>query len=381
MNMLEHINPIFPSLTESKIRGFNSYCISQGCNLYLTLGEPDFATPDAITDKAIEALKNHKTKYAPTYGNLELRKAIVDFEKRVNKVDYTTDEVLVTVGSTEAMATALMTILVPGDEVILPMPAYPLYETLVRFLNCVPVKMPTAQDHFQITKENLAQHITAKTKAIIVTSPNNPTGMILSDESLEAIHKAVKDKPIFVISDEVYNQLVYGERRLGFSQYQDIKDHIIVCQSFSKPYAMPGWRIGYWLASKELTDQAQKIHQAMIVCQNTFIQDAAIEALNFDPKPFVEEYQTRRDYILKALKELGFEVDIPEGAFYVFPSIKKFGMTSTEFCEKLAQEEKLALIPSSCFDEEGYIRISYCVTLDKIKEAMARLGHFVSTLK
>lgn len=380
MSMLDIINPAVTSAKPSTIRAFNDFCTSVKCDLYLTLGQPDFDTPDVVTDATVKALRAHKTKYAPTYGTPALLSAISAYEKRMNKVDYAPDEILVTTGSTEAVATALMTILVPGDEVIVPLPAYPLYETLIEFMHATPVKMQTAKNHFQITREALEEAITPKTKAIIITSPNNPTGMILSDESLAAIHEAVKGKPVFVILDAVYDQLVYGPRRLGFSKYQDIRDQIIVCQSFSKPYAMPGWRIGYFMADRPLTTEAAKIHQAMIVCQNTFIQDGAIEALSFDPKPFLESYEARRDVCLSRLRAMGFEVDQPDGAFYVFPSTKKFGLSSQEFCERLAREEHVAVIPGDCFEQPDYFRISYCVAMDKIEDAMKRIGHFVSRL-
>jgi len=366
---------------ESLIRKFNNMARDNGAELILTLGEPDFPTPEVIKNACVNALHENKTKYGMTPGNLDFRQKVCEFESRVNQIQYTPDEVTITTGSTEALTAALMTMINPGDEVIILTPAYPLYKNIIHFIGGKIVAIDTSQNHFQLSKEMLESAITKNTKAIILTSPNNPTGAILSDESFEVVYEAVKKYEFFVISDECYNQLVYSDRKLGFSKYQDIRDYIIVCQSFSKPYAMPGWRIGYMLANEAFTEQAVKIHQYMVVAVNTFIQDAGIVALDFNPAEMTASYKERRDYVYDRLVKMGMEVDLPEGAFYMFPSIKQYGLDSWEFCSKLAEEEKVALIPGICFDADDFIRISYCVDMDVIVAAMDRLERFVGRLK
>ena len=363
------LNKEILKVDQSEIRKFNDYAKSVGADTLLTLGEPDFNTPDQITNACIDALKKHKTKYGPTVGFLSLREKIIKFEKKFNNVDYSTDEILITHGSTEAITSAFFTMLNPLDEVIIPIPAYPMYRQIIQYKNARVVTIDTTNTNFQITKEQLENAITEKTKCIILTSPNNPTGAILSNESLENVYNAVKNKPIFVLCDDVYNQIIYSKRNLGFSKYQDIKDQIIVCQSYSKSYAMPGWRCGYMLANKEFIMHATKIHQYMIVALNTFIQDAMEVALEYKSDEMVESYKKRRDYIYNRLINMGLEVIEPQGAFYIFPSIKKLGISSLEFCQRLANEYKVAIIPGYCFEAEGYIRISYCVSMDKIIKA------------
>lgn len=364
----------------SEIRQFNEYAQSVGADVILTLGEPDFDTPESIKDQAIAALQNHQTKYGPTPGFLHLRKKVIEFEKRFNDLDYTPDEVIITHGSTEGLTSAIFTMLNPKDEVIVPTPAYPMYRQMIEFIGGTVVTIDTTKTDFQITKDQLEAAITNKTKAIILTSPNNPTGSIYNDQSYANIYDAVKNKPIYVICDDVYNQIVYEDRKPGFVRYKDLKDQIILCQSFSKSYAMPGWRCGYMLAPKEFCEQAVKIHQYMIVALNTFIQPAMIEALDYDSSSMVLEYRSRRDYIYQRLVDMGLEVKKPEGAFYIFPSIKKFGLASIEFCTRLAKEYKVALIPGHCFEADDYIRLSYCVDFETIKIACDRLESFIQTL-
>lgn len=364
----------------SEIRRFNDYAKSVGANVILTLGEPDFNTPEEISNEAINALKEHKTKYGPTLGFLDLRNKIVEYEKRVNDFDCTPEEIIITHGSTEGLTTALFTMLNPGDEVIVPMPAYPMYRQMVEFIGGKIVSIDITTSNFQITEQQLLDAISPKTKAIILTSPNNPTGSIYTDETLEIIHRILKDKPIYVICDDVYNQIIYEDKKPGFVRYKNMKDQIIVCQSYSKSYAMPGWRCGYMIASKEFCEQAAKIHQYMIVALNTFIQPAMIKALDYDSSEMVASYKNRRDYIYERLVKMGLDVKKPNGAFYIFPSIKKFGIKSWEFCERFAKEYKVALIPGHCFEADDYIRLSYCVDFDTIKIACDRLEEFIKTL-
>lgn len=368
------------NVEQSEIRKFNDYAKSVGAEVILTLGEPDFNTPEEITNACIKALQNHKTKYGPTLGFLNLREKICEFEQKVNNVTYTPDEVIITQGSTEALTSAFFTMLNPGDEVIIPNPAYPMYRQIIQYKQGKVVTIDTSSTSFQITKEQLANAITPKTKCIILTSPNNPTGCIYSDETLNNIYEAVKGKPIFVLCDDVYNQIVYSDRKPGFVKFQDIKDQIIVCQSYSKSYAMPGWRCGYMLANKEFCTHAAKIHQYMIVALNTFLQDGMIVALDYNPSSMVKSYKERRDYIYNRLVAMGLEVVKPEGAFYIFPSIKKLGISSMEFCKRFAEEYKVAIIPGYCFEADDFIRISYCVSMETIITACDRLEEFVKAL-
>lgn len=364
----------------SEIRQFNDYAKKVGANIILTLGEPDFKTPKIIKDSAINALNKDMTKYGPTPGIYELRAKICQFEDKFNNYKCSPDEILITHGSTEALTAAFFTMLNPGDEVIVPMPAFPMYRQIIEFAGGVVKAIDTTKTKFQITREQLKNTITNKTKAIILTSPNNPTGLMYTDETLQNIYDEIKDLPIFIVCDDVYNQIIFEKRRLGFIKYTDLKDRIIVCQSYSKSYAMPGWRCGYMIANKEFISHAAKIHQYMIVGLNTFLQPAMITALDYDPKEMVESYQKRRDYIYDRIVKMGLEVEKPEGAFYIFPSIKKFNMDSTTFCSKFAELYKVAIIPGHCFEADDYIRLSFCVDFDTIKIACDRLEEFIKTL-
>ncbi len=375
------LNKRILTVETSKIRQFNDYTKEVGADVILTLGEPDFYTPDEITNEAIKALHAHQTKYGPTPGLMDVRKKVCEFEKRVNDFDCTYEEVLITHGSTEALTSALFTMMNEEDEVIVLNPTYPMYRQMVEFMGGKLVTIDISTSNFQVTEEQLKQAITPKTKAIILTSPNNPTGTVLNDTSYEIIYKMVKDKPIYIICDDVYNQIIFENRKPGFVRYKDLKDRIIVCQSYSKSYAMPGWRCGYMIANKAFVSEAMKIHQYMIVALNTFIQPAMIKALDYNPQEMVASYKERRDYIYERLVRMGLEVNKPEGAFYIFPSIKKFKMGSFEFCKRLAQEYKVAIIPGECFEADDFIRISYCVDMNTIQTACDRLEQFIKTLE
>ena len=365
---------------ESLIRKFSLMAMQLGAKHVLTLGEPDFDTPDEIKKNAIKAIESGKTSYGTSYGNEDFRKAICDYEACVNKVNYDTTEVLVTAGATESLTVALMTMLNPGDEVINLTPAYPLYKNVVAFSGGKMVNVDLTKNNFQISTKMLEDAITNKTKAIILTSPNNPTGTMLSDESLEVVYEAVKKHQFFVISDEVYNQIIYDERRLGFSKYQDIREFIVICQSLSKPYAMTGWRLGYLMGPLWFIKEALKVHQYMVLAVNTFIQDGGITALNYDTKPMVDSYRKRRDYVAGRLREMGLEFPNPDGAFYILVSIEKYGLGSWEFCEKLVHAEYVAMVPGICFDADGHIRISYCVDMETLVAGMDGLERFIATL-
>ena len=379
--MNELLNSRLADVEEILIRKFNQFAVEQGAKHILTLGEPNFDTPNAMKIPAIQALNDGKTYYGTSYGNVNFREAVQKFEKRVNQVDYDLTEIMVTHGSTEGLTAALLAMLNPGDEVINLTPAYPLYKNVVALAGAKIVSVDVSKNDFQLSKAMLDEVITPKTKVIILTSPNNPTGTILSDESLEVVYQAVKKHQFFVISDEVYNQLVYTERRLGFSKYQDIRDYIIVCQSLSKPYAMTGWRLGYMLAPLWFMKEVMKIHQYLVVAVNTFIQDGGVAALEYDVTPMVESYRERRDYVVARLQAMGIKFPYPEGAFYVFISVAEFGMDSWKFCEELVHAEGVALIPGICFDTDDHVRISYCVEMETLVAGLDGLERFVTRMR
>ncbi|MBR2029530.1 MAG: aminotransferase class I/II-fold pyridoxal phosphate-dependent enzyme, partial [Clostridia bacterium] len=318
----------------------------------------------------------------PNTGIKELREKVALFEKQKNNLNYTPDEVMITNGSTEALCCALFTMLQPGDEVIIPTPAFLLYEMIITYAGAKAVFMDMSDNDFQISKEMLDQFVTDKTKAIILTSPNNPSGTIFNADTLQNVYDKVKGKDIFVICDECYNQLVYTPTQpKSFCHFEDLKDQIIVCQSFSKPYSMTGWRLGYMLAPTYIIEHAQKAHQFMTVSAVTFIQYAGMEALNFDVSEFTEIYRKRRDYAYDRLVKMGMDVIKPDGTFYIFPSIKKYGMSSMEFCTRLLDEQKTVIIPGIAFGAEGNVRLSFAVDDNTLEKALDRLEIFVKGLE
>lgn len=375
--MKELFNQAVLEMETSAIRAFNQYAVDHQASLFLTLGEPDFPTPSPIKEAAIDSLNRNQTRYSSARGSLRLREAICAFEKKRHQADYLPAEVMVTVGSTEAISTALATILNSGEEVIVLQPAFPLYRQLIQMNHgiCVPVDISAHQ--FQLSAEMLESAITDKTKAIIINSPNNPTGTILNAESLAIIYEAVKKHQLFVICDDVYDQLLFTEQPESLLNYPDIRNFVITCQSFSKPYAMTGWRIGYMLADQAFIEEALKVHQYVLSCVNTFIQDAAVAALEYDVTDMLDSYRSRRDYVYGRLQEMGMDVELPDGTFYIFPSIKKYGLTSYEFCQKLVLEQGVALIPGEYFEADDYVRISFCVEDKVLASAMDKLEAFL----
>ena len=346
----------------------------------LTIGEPDLNTPDAIKEAAKAALDANDTHYPPGNGYPYTLEAISKYEAEQHGLHYGPNEILLTVGATEALFASLHTILNEGDEVIIPTPAFGLYEALVQLCQGVPVMLPTEKNCYQIDSKALATAITDKTKAIVLTSPNNPTGCIYTKETLDAIHDVLKDKPIFVICDDVYRSLVYTEGYHSFSEYQDMRDRIIIVQSFSKPYAMTGWRLGYCMADAKLIDRLQVFHQYSVTSVPSFVQRACVTALETDVSPVVEIFRKRRDYVYKRLVDMGLEVQEPEGAFYMFINIEKYGMSSEDFCVKMLKEGLVGVIPGIHFGTEGYVRLSYCYSDADLKEGLDRIEKFIKTL-
>ena len=373
------LNQNLSTLKRSAIRVYSNLARETEDCAMLTIGEPDFDTPEAIKLAAMAALQNNQTHYAPNQGTLALRKAIAAFETaRGNET--AAENVLVTIGACHALFTALFGILNPGEEIIVPTPGFGLYETIATIAGAKTVPLDVTKTDFQITKEALEAAITPRTKAIVINSPCNPTGVVLSRESLANVKAAVLGKPIFIISDNVYNQLSYVNSCPDLSLDPELKDQLILCQSFSKPWAMTGWRIGYLTCPAYVMDRLLLLSAAEITAVPTFLQEAAVMALKTDPAPMKEVYRRRRDYVCSRLRDMGLSFPEPEGAFYVFVDIRKFGLDSGTFCTRMIQEGKVAAVPGACFGAEGYIRLSYCYSDEELEKGLNRMEAFLKIL-
>ena len=373
------LNQNLSTLKRSAIRVYTNLAKQTPDCAMLTIGEPDFDTPEAIKAAAAAALNANQTHYAPNQGTLALRKAVADFETARGNAT-TPDQVLITIGACHALFTAIFGILNPGEEVIVPTPGFGLYETIATISGAKTVHLDVTKTSFQITKEALEAAITPKTKAIILNSPCNPTGVVFSAESLANVKAAVLGKPIFVISDNVYNQLSYGGVCPDLSLDADLKDQLILCQSFSKPYAMTGWRVGYLTCPDYVMDRLLLLSAAEITAVPTFLQEAAVTAMQTDPAPMREIYAKRREYVCSRLRAMGLDFPEPEGAFYVFVNVAKFGMDSATFCTRMIQEGKVAAVPGGCFGADDYIRLSYCYSDEELEKGLDRMEQFLLTL-
>ena len=371
-------NKNLETLTRSGIRVFTNLAKATPDCRMLTIGEPDLPTPEPIKRAAMKALEEGQTHYAPNQGTLTLRTAIAAFETARGR-NTTPEEVLVTVGATQALYTALTGILNPGDQVVIPTPAFSLYDTITTAAGAESVFLDVSKTDFQITRQSFNACLTEKTKAIVLNSPCNPTGVILNRESLEAVKEAVLERDLYLICDNVYNQLVYGPCE-DLSLDEALKDNTILCQSFSKPYAMTGWRVGYLVCPEKLLERLLLLSAAEIAAVPTFLQTAAETALEQDTAPTRALYRRRRDYVCTRLTQMGLEYPDPQGAFYVFPSIQKIGIPSWDFCLRLVKEGGLAAVPGTCFGCEGYIRLSYCYSDRDLTESLDRLETFIRGL-
>ena len=394
MEMKDHLNGAVYTLKRSAIREFSKLAAgTPGC-IRLTLGEPDFDTPAPIGEAAAAAIAAGDTHYIENNGAADLREAIAAFEKEQNGLDYSEGEIIVTAGATEALFTALFGIIEPGDEVIIPIPAFSLYEEIVKMCRGKAVHLDTSKSGFQIREEDLEPLITDKTKAIILNSPNNPTGCVYDKESLDAVGHLIYDRPIFVICDDVYRQLCYTDGYHSFAEFgtasdtsaagneaKALREQIIVIQSFSKPYAMTGWRVGYLMADASVKERLELVHQFTVVSTPAPFQKACIEALSYSPKPMLEEYSRRRDYVIGRLRGMGLEIEIPEGAFYAFPSVKKYGLAPSELAQRLVLEAGVAVTPGEAFGSDEHIRISYCCSMADLEEGLNRLESFLGGLQ
>ena len=354
----------------------------------LGVGEPDFDTPWHIRDEGIYSLEKGRSHYTGNTGLVELRKEICNYLKRTQGIQYDySKEVIVTVGGSEAIDIGLRAMCNPGDEVIIPQPSYVSYEPCALLAGAVPVIIDLKEENeFRLTAEELKAAITDKTKVLILPFPNNPTGGIMERADLEAIREVIIENDIYVMSDEIYAELTYKDKHVSIASLEGMRERTVLINGFSKAYAMTGWRLGYACGPEEILRQMTKIHQYCIMCAPTTSQYAAIEALKNGDKDVEEmraEYNRRRRFLMNAFKEMNIKVFEPYGAFYIFPCIKEFGMTSDEFATRFLAEEKVAAVPGTAFGAsgEGFLRISYAYSLERLKEAMKRFAHFVEKLR
>lgn len=375
-------------LKKSGIRKFFDIVSEMKDVISLGVGEPDFDTPWHIREEGIYALEKGKTFYTSNAGLKELRVEIDNYLKRTQNISYNpATEIIVTVGGSEAIDIGLRAMVNAGDEVIIPQPSYVSYEPCAILAGAKPVIIDLkAENEFRLTAEELKNAITDKTKILILPFPNNPTGAIMERKDLEEIAKVCIENDIYVISDEIYGELSYKEKHVSIASIAGMKERTILINGFSKAYAMTGWRLGYACGPKEIIEQMVKIHQYAIMCAPTTSQYSAVEALkkgDDDVKLMRESYNQRRRFLMNAFKEMGLECFEPYGAFYVFPSIKEFGMTSEEFAMKFLEEEHVAVVPGTAFGDsgEGFLRISYAYSIENLKRAMERLKRFVEKLR
>ena len=384
-------NPLADKIVEIKpsgIRKFFDIVSEMKDAISLGVGEPDFDTPWHIRDEGIYSLEKGKTFYTSNSGLKELRMEICNYLQRKQGISYDwSHEVLVTVGGSEAIDIGLRAMINPGEEVLIPQPSYVSYEPCAILAGAVPVIINLKEENeFRLTARELEEAITEKTKVLILPFPNNPTGAIMEKEDLEAIAEVILKHDIFVMSDEIYGELTYKGEHVSIASLPGMQERTILINGFSKGFAMTGWRLGYACGPREIIEQMTKIHQFAIMCAPTTSQYAAVDALKNGDGDIAEmrkAYNQRRRYLLHAFQEMGLTCFEPYGAFYVFPCIKEFGMTSEEFASRFLEEEKVAAVPGTAFGDcgEGYLRISYAYSLEKLKVAMGRLAHFVARLR
>ncbi len=368
----------------SGIRKFFDLASKMENVISLGVGEPDFVTPWNVIEASYHSLEQGYTAYTANAGLLELRQEISLYLNQYFSVEYNPEnQLIVTVGASQAFDIALRAVVNPGEEVIIVEPCFVAYESTVRLAGGIPVTVSASSENgFKVTADQLEEAITDKTKAIIICSPNNPTGTVLTKSELEAIAKVVIKHDLLVISDEIYAELSYDEKAVSMAAIEGLYDRTILISGFSKSFAMTGWRLGYAAGPVDIVQAMTKIHQYTIMCAPTMAQHGALEALR-NGRGSVEEmtmsYRHRRNFVVKALNEMGLECHLPGGAFYVFPSIKKTGMTSEEFAERLLEEEQVAVVPGHVFGEsgEGYIRCSYATSIKQLDQAMKRMSKFV----
>jgi aminotransferase len=382
-----YLSKTVEELKPSGIRRFFDLAAGIEGVISLGVGEPDFVTSWSVREAAILSLEQGFTSYTANAGLLDLRKEISTYLQKNFQVSYAAEsEIIVTVGASQAIDIALRAIINPGDEVIVIEPCFVSYAPLVSLAGGNPVSVQASpEDHFKINPTQLEKAITSKTKAIMLCSPNNPTGTLLSKSELESIAGIAKKYDLLVLSDEIYAELVYDEEYTSFASLQDMKERTLLISGFSKGFAMTGWRLGFVCAPVEFTQAMLKIHQYSLMCAPTMAQFAALEALKNgrdDVNEMQKSYRQRRNYFVQSLNELGLTCHVPGGAFYAFPSVKNTGLTSEEFAEKLLLQEKVAVVPGNIFgvSGEGYVRCSYASSMDQLQEAVKRIKSFVASL-
>lgn len=389
MDYSNKLTPSIRSVKPSGIRRFFDIVNEMDNVISLSVGEPDFQTPWHVREAGIRSLEQGRTWYTPNRGFKELRAEISKFIKRKYNIDYDPDEeVVVTVGGSEAIDVTIRCLASAGDEVLIPQPAFVCYEPLTVMAGATPVIIETeAQNNFRLTAEQLEQHITDKTRLLILPYPNNPTGAIMERGDLEQIAEVIKRHDLMVLSDEIYSELTYGgKRHISIASLEGMRERCVVINGFSKAYAMTGWRLGYALAPAPVAAMITKLHQFCIMSAPTTAQYAAIEALrngDADIEHMRSEYDMRRRLVVGSLNEMGLTCFNPEGAFYAFPCIRSTGLSSEEFCTRLLQSKRVALVPGSAFGEsgEGYARLSYSYSLKHLTEALKLIKEFIGELK
>lgn len=382
---MKPISELVKSTPASGIRRFFDVVATMPEAISLGVGEPDFPTPWRVREACIYSLERGRTGYTSNYGLLELRAAIAAYLRKHESLEYNPEnQILITVGVSEGMDLAMRALLNPGDEVICPEPCYVSYKPCILFAGGTPVVIPTTQETaFRVEPDQVRAAITPKTKAILISYPSNPTGATASRELLEEIVAIAREHDLYIITDEIYDRLTYDTRHTCIPTLAGAYDRTVLLNGFSKAYAMTGWRIGYAAGNAEVIEAMMKIHQYTMLCAPIMGQVAALEAISNgydDSQEMIEQYDQRRRVIVKGLNDAGLECLMPGGAFYAFPSIKHTGLSSSEFCERLLFEEKVAVVPGNAFGEcgEGHIRCSYATSIDKIEQALERIARFVA---
>ncbi len=381
------VNPRVQALEPSGIRKFFDVVLQMTDVVSLGVGEPDFVTPWHVREEGIYALEKGRTTYTSNSGLLELRQEISGYLSAQYQINYRPiDQILVTVGASEAIDLAIRAVIEPGDEVLIPEPSYVSYSPCVILAGGVPVAVPTTEKtNFRLTGDDLESCITSKTKMLILPYPNNPTGAIMEVDNLKEIAHVIEKYDLLVVSDEIYSELTYDVKHVSIASLPEMYERTLVINGFSKAFAMTGWRLGYVAGEAELISAMTKIHQYSIMCTPTISQYAAIEALRNGMDSVIamrKEYDLRRKFVVHGFREIGFECFEPLGAFYVFPSIKKFGLSSEEFCDRLLHQERVAVVPGTAFGKcgEGFIRCSYAYSLKNLELALKRIKLFVDKL-
>ena len=384
MDYEKYLSPVANGLKPSGIRRFFDIAAEMDHVISLGVGEPDFKTPWAIRQEAVRTLEKGQTWYTANAGLLQLRQEIARYLKNAVGVEYhPKDEILVSVGGSEAIDLCVRALVQPGDEVLIPQPSFVCYDPIVQLAGGTPVIIQTkAENQFRLTPQELEEKITPGTKLLVLPYPNNPTGAVMKKEDLQAIAPVIEKHDLLVLSDEIYSELTYSGKHVSIASLPGMAQRTVVINGFSKSFAMTGWRLGYAAGPAPIIGLMVKIHQYAIMSAPTMSQYAAVEALKScmsSVEEMRQEYNLRRRYLVDALNKMGLSCFEPEGAFYVFPSIQSTGLTSEEFCEKLLQKERVAVVPGNAFGEcgEGHVRISYSYSINHLKEALKRIQRFV----